>query len=183
MIQIFDSLKDETYQKFIQLLLEQSDSFIFNVPNMGKTLVNERNAEFMPEHKLGYTEEFEQDLHYEYIKKIEPYIDFIKDDTISVCTDTGYLNQVSNLEIQVYHMSISEKSKDFFAKTNNFEKWLYPEFPEDPCFLKNKKCVFQCISHEELFFLYSANRKIRSFLKDNNIKYKRMFVWKIPRFK
>ncbi|MBR5190902.1 MAG: hypothetical protein IKW34_02590, partial [Clostridia bacterium] len=95
MIQIFDSLKDETYQKFIQLLLEQSDSFIFNVPNMGKTLVNERNAEFMPEHKLGYTEEFEQDLHYEYIKKIEPYIDFIKDDTISVCTDTGYLDQVS----------------------------------------------------------------------------------------
>lgn len=171
MYQIISSINGNTYQELVQLLIEQSDSFLFYLPNMGKTLVNERNADLMSQYSIGYSHEEDQDLHAAYIKRMQWYIDLIRDDIIKSYADTGYLNQVSNLEIEVHHVAISEKTKDFFAQTNDFSKWKYPALPENPCFMLNGKCVFQCIAHENLCFLYINDGRIKKLLKKNKVEF------------
>ncbi len=181
MLQILDALNGDTYKKIIELLIKYSDSFIFTVPNMGKILVNKRNAKFMSEYPIGFSEEYDQKLHLDYINRIQEYINVVEDDIITTCVDTGYLDQISNLEIAVYHVAISEKSTDFFALTNDFAKWVYPEYPENPCFLLKNNCIFQSITHEDLYFLYLDNADVRNFLKRNNINYEEIKE-KPPRF-
>lgn len=99
MLKIIGSINGNAYQELVHLLIKQSDSFVFNLPNMGKILINERNIEFMPEYTIGYSQEEDQDLHNAYMKRMAYYLDIIKNDVISVRKDTGYLDQVSNIEI------------------------------------------------------------------------------------
>lgn len=182
MYQLIGSLKGHIYDELINLLIKKSDSFLFHLPNMGKTIVNKRNAELMPEYPIGYSYEEDQDLHIAYIEKMNIYLNLIKSDIIKHYIDTGYLDQVSSNEIEVFYAAISERTKIFFSLTNNFSKWMYPMLPEDPCFICNEKCIFQCISHENLFFLYLDDIDIKCFLKKNKIKFEFIPDIKPPAF-
>ena len=51
--QLKKPIKKKKYNKLVDFLIENSDSFLFNLPNMGKTVVNERNADVMDE-PIGY---------------------------------------------------------------------------------------------------------------------------------
>lgn len=172
-ITIIGHICGNVYCEILNELFKRSDSFLFHLPNMGKMLVNERNIEYFPEYELGYTEEDNQEKHISYIKQVQPYLEIIKNDIIESHIDTGYLNQVSNIEMEVFRVSISENSKAFFSKTNDFLNWKYPKLPEDPCFLSNGECIFQCLSHEELCFLNYYDKKIIKLLKTNNIDFYR----------
>ena len=170
-IVITSPLCGKVYQDLITILIQRSDSFLFHLPNMGKVLINERNAEFMPEYPLGYTEEEDQELHKLYIKRMEQYLDIIQNDIIESHIDTGYLDQVSNIEIKVFNVSISNKTISFFRKTDDFSKWKYPDMPENPCFLLKGECLFQCIAHENICFLNFYDPKIIKLFKANKIKF------------
>lgn len=171
MYDITSSINGNTYDEIVRILIRRSDSFLFNLPNMGKILINKRNAESMKEYEIGYTEEFDQDLHYAYMKRVGYYLDMIREDIITLHTDTGYLDQFSNREIEVYHVAVSEKTEDFFNQTNDFSKWMYPALPENPCFLENNKCIFQCIAHENLCFLYVEDVRIKTILKKDHVEF------------
>ncbi len=171
MYQIMDYLNKVAYNELVDYLIEHSDSFIFHLPNMGKILANERNVDLMSEYPIGYSEEFEQERHKEYVKRMEPYIEVIKDDIIERHYDTGYLDQASNREIEVFNVRISPATKQFFQFTEGFERWTYPELPENPCFLREGKCIFQSIVHEDLYFVYLDDENIEKILKRNHISY------------
>lgn len=170
-ITIVGNVRGEAYNQLIDHLIRQSDSFLFHLPNMGKLLVNERNIEFLHEYSLGYTEENDQDEHQEYVKNMQPFLDIIRNDVIEYHKDTGYLDQVSSIEMEVFHVSISEKTPSFFSKADNILNWKYPNFPEDPCFLSNGKCIFQCIVHEGMCYLNYYDPVILNLLEKNNIEF------------
>ncbi|MBQ8184401.1 MAG: hypothetical protein IJ036_01300, partial [Lachnospiraceae bacterium] len=124
MYRILDSLNGKVYQELVSLLIKRSDSFLFHLPNMGKTVVNHRNAPFMTGYPIGYSKEKDQDLHLAYMKWVKRYIDLIRDDIIQSHTDTGYLDQISSIEMEVYHVAISERTSGFFGQTDDFSKWM-----------------------------------------------------------
>ena len=64
---------------------------------------------------------------------------------------------------------------------NGFSDWVYPDAPEDPCFLSNGKCVFQCIAHEGLQYLYSNNKVILDFFKKNKVAFTSVPCRSIPK--
>ena len=170
-ITIVGNICGEAYDKLISRLVQISESFLFHLPNMGKTLVNERNAELMEGYPLGYIEETDCEQHQAYIEKMQPFLNIIEKDIIEHHKDTGYLDQMSNLEIDVYSVTISENTKNFFAKSDNVFNWQYPNFPEDPCFLSSDDCIFQVIAHENLSFLYRDDPYIISLLDEYDIEY------------
>lgn len=161
----------DSYQKIVKLLIEQSDSFIFHLPNNGKVLINERNVDSMPDFPIGYTESEDQDLHAAYIKTMQDYLDLIREDIISVKKDVGYLDQITNREMEVYHVRISENTLSFFSTTVDFFRWRYPALPENPCFIKEGKCIFHCIAHENICFLNVDDKRIVKILKKNHIEF------------
>ena len=72
-ITIWDDICGSAYFELVDYLLKQSTSILFHLPNMGKTLVNERNAALMAEsihhYEIGYSEEINQECHIEYVAK------------------------------------------------------------------------------------------------------------------
>lgn len=172
-ITITGDISGIVYEKLIDRLIQQSDSFLFHLPNMGKLLVNERNINLFPEYSLGYTEETDQDDHIEYVRNMQPFIDIIRSDVIEHHNDTGYLDQVSSVEIDVFNVIVNEKTKTFFSSTNSILSWRYPRLPEDPCFISNGMCIFQCIAHEGLCYLNYNDPVILALLKENNIDHYR----------
>lgn len=172
--QLKKPIKKKKYNKLVDFLIENSDSFLFNLPNMGKTVVNERNADVMDE-PIGYVDEEDQDEYRAYVERTKPCIDIIRDDIIESYFDTGCLDQITSIEHQIFYAKISNKTKSFFMQTDSFSKWLFPYLPENPCFIKNGRCIFQCISHEELFFIDLDVPKVEEFLKKNRIRFFPMF--------
>jgi hypothetical protein len=171
MYNVFGVLSPNAYIELVQLLLKKSDSFLISLPNMGKSLVNERNVHLLNGYPLGYSVEEDQDLHLAYIKWTKQYLDLIRNDIIRSYTDTGYLDHTTNIAMDIFHVAISERTIDFFSQTDDFSRWMYPAFPENPCFLSNGKCIFQCIAHERLCILYIEDKEIKHFLRRNRIKY------------
>lgn len=171
MYQIFEPIRKSTYEKLIELLITKSDSFIFHLPNYGKIYVNERNKELMSEYPIGYSEEESQEEYETYVREMDKYIDIVREDIIERYTDTGYLDQAFGYEIEIYHMAISDKTMKLLKQTDDLSKWLYPELPENPCFLRDGKCVFECIAHEYLYFIYVEDEEIEDFLRKNKIEY------------
>ena len=68
-ITIVDDISGNAYDELIEYLIRKCNSFLFHLPNMGKMLINERNAELLPEYSVGYTEERNQEKHRTYGKK------------------------------------------------------------------------------------------------------------------
>lgn len=159
------------YEKLIDHLIQQSDSFLFHLPNMGKLLVNERNIDLFPEYSLGYTEETDHDDYTEYVRNMQPFLDIIKSDIIEHHCDTGYLDQISSIEMDVFNVRVSQKTKTFFSNSDNILSWKYPTHPEDPCFISNGVCIFQCIAHEGMCYLNCKDPFILELFKENNINY------------
>ena len=178
---ISEPINGNMYYKFIDFLLERSDTYLFVLPNMGKTLVNERNRKLMSEYPVGYSYEEDPKLHKIYIKNTRKSVCLIEQDIISKCVDTGYLDQVTSIEMEVFHSKISDRTKEFLYKVDDFGKWLYPYFPEDICFFCEGKCIFQCVSHENLLLLYLDNRDVRDFLKKEDINFERNIKIKAPK--
>lgn len=170
-ITIVNDIRGNAYNELIEYLIRKCDSFLFHLPNMGKLLINERNAEFFPEYSVGYTEEKDQEKHRRYIKKVEPLLDIISNDITERWKDTGYLDQTSNIEMEIFQILISEQTCMFFANTESILSWKYPDLPEDPCFMCDEVCIFQCIAHEGLCFFYSTDPWIFDFLKKYNIDF------------
>ena len=170
-ITTFGNISGEAYNELIKLLVIKSDSFMFHLPNMGKTLINARNAILFPEYPIGYTEETAEEQHIEYLNRMQPFLDVISDDIVEHHKDTGYLDQTYNIEIDVYTVKISEKSKTFFSICDNILSWKYPDFPENLCFISNGVCIFHCIAHEKLCFIYCRDSEILSLLEKNKIDF------------
>ncbi|MBQ7344631.1 MAG: hypothetical protein IJW45_01030 [Oscillospiraceae bacterium] len=164
MYEIYGELNKEAYLELVRSLLKRSDSIMFDLPNMGRVLVNERNAKLMENYPIGYVVEEDQDLHLAYINRTARYLDLIRDDIIQSYTDTGYLDQISSISMEIFHVAVSEDTYDLFAQTDDFSGWRYPAFPEDPCFLSGGKCIFQCIAHERLCLLYIEDEEMIRFL-------------------
>ena len=170
-ITIFGNISGMVYEKLIDRLIQQSDSFLFHLPNMGKLLVNERNIDLFPEYQLGYTEETDHDDHAEYVRNMQPFLNIIRSDIIEHHNDTGYLDQISSIEMDVFNVMVSKKTKTFFANSDNILSWKYPTLPEDPCFISNGVCIFHCIAHEGMCYLNYKDPFILALLKENNIDY------------
>lgn len=180
MYEIYGPLNREVYLDLVRLLIKRSNSFLISLPNMGKTMVNERNAKLMQNYPIGYSIEENQDLHFAYVKWTDRYINLIKDNIIQRYTDTGYLDQTTSVAMEIIHVSIGENTIDFFSQTDDFSKWTYPAFPENPCFLSNGKCIFQCIAHENLCIIYIDDKEIKSFLKKRKISYAKYSNQQVP---
>lgn len=180
MYEIYGSLDREKYLELVQLLIARSDSFLISLPNMGKTMVNERNAKQMEDYPIGYCSEEDQDLHLAYIKWTTGYIDLIKEDIIQRYTDTGYLDHTTSIAMEIVHVATSERTINFFSQTDDFSRWTYPAFPENPCFLADGKCIFQCIAHERICFLYIEDKEIKRFLKRRKINYVKYANQQVP---
>ena len=99
--QLKKPIKKKKYNKLVDFLIENSDSFLFNLPNMGKTVVNERNADVMDE-PIGYVDEEDQDEYRAYVESTKPCIDIIRDDIIESYFDTGCLDQITSIEHQIF---------------------------------------------------------------------------------
>lgn len=171
MVKILDDIQGDCYSELIAMLLEQSDEVLFHLPNMDKIVINERNVRSMPGFPIGYVEEREQTNFQNYYKRVTPYIELISNDIVSRYFDTGYLDQYSNHEIEVFHVKTSENTAKFFASANDLAQWRYPFLPEDPCFLQNGKCIFKCISHEKIYSYYGADKRIIKFLRKHRLKH------------
>ena len=182
MYEILGSLSGKAYNEMISLLVHRCDSFIFHLPNMGKLMINERNAKFLSSYPVGYSKEENQNEHREYVDRVDKFLDVIKNDIVRDYTDTGYLDQVSSIEMRIYHVSISSRTKHFFELTDNFSNWRYPSLPENPCFLSKGKCIFQCIAHENLCFIYSDDKEFELLLKRNRIEFVQSGDLQTPRF-
>lgn len=174
-------LRGELYEKTIDCLIQECDSYIFNLPNMEKVWVNERNRKHMKGFPLGYTEIVDPNEHEKYLAITKKYTDIIQPDIIKRKRDTGYLNQCSSNEIEIFHVRVSHRTKKLFMQFNSFSDWIYPDAPEDPCFLSQGKCVFQCISHEGLQYLFSKNRVLLDLFKKNKAEVFSMPCGKTPR--
>lgn len=171
MFSILEPLKGEKFDNFIAFLIENSDSFLFHLPNFEKIMVNERNAKMMKEYPIGYSYEDDPENYNKYLQKMEKYLSIIKDDITAQYYDTGYLNQITSNEMKVFEVNISNNSPLFFSQARDFSMWMYPFLPEDPCFLYKGKCVYQTITHENLYFLYLKGKRIERFLIQNNIPF------------
>lgn len=170
-ITIVGNISGMAYEKLIDRLIQQSDSFLFHLPNMGKLLVNERNIDLFPEYSLGYIEETDHDDYAEYVRNMQPFLNTIRSDIIEHHNDTGYLDQISSIEMDVFNVMVSKKTKAFFSNSDNILSWKYPKLPEDPCFISNGVCIFQCIVHEGMCYLNYKDPFILGLLKENNIDY------------
>ncbi len=159
------------YSELIAYLTRQCDSFSFHLPNMGKMLVNERNAQYFPEYPIGYTEETDQEKHRAYIERVQPLVHSISNDITKQWKDTGYLDQISSVEMEVFHSSVSLRTPSFFATAESILSWKYPDLPEDPCFFSEGVCIFQCIAHEGMCYFTSKDVWILEFLKKHNIDF------------
>ena len=113
-ITIFDDICGVAYTRLIEHLIQKCDSFLFHLPNVGKMLINERNSKHFPEYPIGYTEEIDQHKHNEYIKKVQPLLEIVSADIIEQYKDTGYLDQTSNIEVEVFRIAMSKQSSLFF---------------------------------------------------------------------
>jgi hypothetical protein len=164
-------ISGSAYNELIAYLTRHCDSFSFHLPNMGKMLVNERNAQYFPEYPIGYTEEIDQEKHRIYIGSVQPLINIISNDIIKQWKDTGYLDQISSIETEIFHALISPQTPIFFATAERILAWKYPKLPEDPCFFSNGICVFQCIAHESMCYFNSADPWILQFLKKHKIDF------------
>lgn len=182
MYEIYGSLCGKAYNEMISLLVHRCDSFIFHLPNMGKFMINERNAKFLQDYPVGYSKEEDQDSFREYVVRVGRFLNVITTDIVQTYTDTGYLDQVSSIAMQIYHVSISPRTKIFFEQTDSFSKWKYPSMPENPCFLSKGKCVFQCIAHENLCFIYSDDKEFEQLLKRNKVEFVKSCDLLVPSF-
>ena len=171
MVNILDDVQKDCYHTLIKLLLEQSDEILFHLPNMDKIIVNERNVDLMPGYPIGYVEELEQTNFQNYYKRVKPYIELISNDITSRYFDTGYLDQRSNREIEVFRVKTSADTIKFFASANDLAQWRYPFLPADPCFLQDEKCIFKCISHEKIYSYYGTDKRIVKLLRKHRLKY------------
>ncbi len=84
------------YSELIAYLTRQCDTFYFHLPNMGKMLVNERNAPYFPEYPIGYNEVTDEKEHLAYVEHVQPLVHSISNDITKQWKDTGYHNQISN---------------------------------------------------------------------------------------
>ena len=179
--QILSPLRGKLYEGFVDILIENCDTYIFNLPNMEKITVNKRNKKHMRGLPIGYTKTEEPEEHEKYILSTQKYFDLVKSDIVKSVRDTGYLNQVGSNELEVFLLKISKRTKNLFKEFDCFSEWVYPKAPEDPCFFANGKCVFQCISHENLQYLFSYDRIFTDFFKTNMIKTSKRFCGSIPK--
>lgn len=167
----WNPMENDAYREICELLLNNSDSYMFCLINMGKVLINERNAPYCKEHEIGYVEEFKQDDHKKYLETVKPYIDIIRDDIIDRHFDTGYLDQLVNREMEVFRVAVSKKTKLFLDQANGFSKWQYPLMPENLCFFSGDRCICKSIAHENLCFFYGKIDPIKKILKEHGIPF------------
>ena len=73
--------------------------------------------------------------------------------------------------MEIFQILVSEQTRMFFGKAESILSWKYPNLPEDPCFMSDQVCIFQCIAHEGLCFFNSTDPWIFDFLKKYNIDF------------
>lgn len=153
--QIDSPLEGKLYEEFVDILIGYCDTYIFNIPNYAK---------MKSRHRYAATKK-DREEHEEYVLYTQKYTDLVKSDIIKRVFSRGYLDQKGNVELEVFLLKTSQRTKKLFQKFNSFPEWLYPLAPEDPCFILHKRCVFQCIAHENLLLLYSDDKVFMDFFK------------------
>lgn len=138
-------MKSKKYKKIITKLIKQSDFITFHIPNYGKILKSYDDI-----HEEEYTNEFNED-YLEYRKHCLTQIKEIQDDIIEVYNDTDYCTQSYEYELEIYVVRTSTEVEKFLLSFNHFNEWQYPNMPEDLCFYKGNKCLFESITHENMY--------------------------------
>lgn len=169
---ITSEISGELYDKVIDFLMTQCDQFAFCVPNLGKTLINESNAKYFPEYKIGYTEmddDWVEDYN-RYRVNIKKYLDSISEHIKNHYIDTIYCDSISEYEKEIFLIELNDDTRKFFDYVKDLYQWKYPDFPEDLSFYRKGKVFMSSVAHENMCE-FCKKRKVEEFLKNNNIEY------------
>lgn len=61
----------------------------------------------------------------------------------------------SRAQIHIY--KLQQETKQIFSFVDNLYNWCPSRYPEDLCFYRGKKILFESITHEKLAFLHTEN--------------------------
>lgn len=124
------SLNGAIYKAFIGYLLSKADAFSYEIIKSANEIYDEDDK-----------------IYYENIKKAEKiFQNFYKEKN----NDRKY-----SLKSIVYLNN--HLVKDYLKKENSIYNWDYPNGIENLCFYQNDRCIFESVTHENLFVFYPEN--------------------------
>lgn len=160
--QLKKPIKKKKYNKLVDFLIENSDSFLFNLPNMGKTVVNERNADVMDE-PIGYVDEEDQDEYMAYVESTKPCIDIIRDDIIESYFDTGCLDQITSIEHQIFLPKSAIKQSRFLCRRIAFQNGCSRTCLKIRALSKTEDVFFSVFPTKNYFLLILMFQRLKNF--------------------
>ncbi len=169
MIQLIGKIKDRRYYPLIDFLFDRCDYFTFCVPNFGKIVINEKNAE-ASFYEIGHTETNDVEDFNEYKKMVDSGLLSIKKNIIKTYYDTEYLGSIYEYECETYIVKFEEATMGFLKATEGLYSWQYPIMPEDLCFFQGERCYLRSVAHENLCFIYDDSKETKKALRKIGIK-------------
>ena len=142
MIEVFEDIRGEKYQRLIAYLLNKCDTFTFCLPDFGKrAYFHHESGSFLDKY---YVSSLDDGLPFQtYKTRVAPKVELVKDHLRKVFCDIKYCTNLYDREREIYVVKIdSSLNADFFA-SDGLSEWRYPNFPEDICFYN----VVHCKTH------------------------------------
>lgn len=170
-------ISDDKYKKFICFVLENSEYFSFQLPNVNHFLVTEKNSALLIEEMksdiAALTDNKKENKTFiDYKNKTSQLIDIIRSQIVSVVYDVSYFDDIYNYGTEVYTVKIDDidSCKKFLFSAKSLFTWKYPDFPEDICFIRNGKCWIKSIAHENLLFFEDITKSEAELLQAMGIE-------------
>lgn len=125
-----DSLQEESYNSFIDYLFSVSNIFSYEILKLPDNIHDIDDKKYCG--VISKTEKIFQNF---YIKK--------------------NVDKKNTLKSFVYFNN--SYVKDYLKKARSIYIWDYPNGIENLCFYKDDKCIFESITHEDIFIFYPEN--------------------------
>lgn len=170
MIEVFEDIRGEKYQRLIAYLLNKCDTFTFCLPDFGKrAYFHHESGSFLDKY---YVSSLDDGLPFQtYKTRVAPKVELVKDHLRKVFCDIKYCTNLYDREREIYVVKIdSSLNADFFA-SDGLSEWRYPNFPEDICFYKNGQCFIETVTHEQCCFFYLEDDDLLKLLDNLDIEY------------
>lgn len=171
MLIFYECNKNQT-RLLLAFLLSKCDFFTFCLPNYGTIFRMSDPSNVFKEYEL-VKDNLERDNvdFLVYKQKVSSIINRFSDDTIKTFCSIQYYDYLCNYEKEIYLVRYNDKTFKILENENVFNDWIYPNFPEDLCFLKNNECYFSSVSHDKEYYIYDDSVQATDFLNEIGIQY------------
>ena len=82
-----------------------------------------------------------------------------------------YGSQVNNYQSVIYFATLNVEVKKFLYQ-HKFEKWRFPQLPEDLILYQNNNIWLETISHEKIIWIHNESKEDIDFLNTHKIKFR-----------